>query len=143
MRGSGMIEVVRVVQRVREDERRVQLTEDIDRAVEHLGRMAQRIVAAVEELDLCAQDSGGLLGFCLPAGLHLGERDALLLPGELALAALTVGHAHDLHAVAALCVQRDGTARPPYEIAWVGGDDEAGFLGHAIGLQVFCVVWSE
>ena len=101
---------------------------DVDHAVEMPLVEFERIVAAVEELDLGAEQGGGALGLVLAAGFHRFERGARLLPGELALAALAEGHADDFHLVAALGVQRDGAARAPDEIARVGGDDEPGLL---------------
>ena len=107
------------------------LAVDVDHAVEVPLVELERIVAAVEELDLGAEQFGGALGLVLAAGFDLLQRGAGFLPGELALAALAEGQADDLDAVAALGVQRDGAARAPDEIAGMGGDDEPGFLfGH-------------
>lgn len=55
MRRVGMVEIVGVFQRVRQHEARIELAVDVDHAVEmRLGEL-QRIVAAVEELDLGAE----------------------------------------------------------------------------------------
>ena len=89
--------------------------------------MRSGIVAGVEELDLRAEDAGRALGLVAALRLHLGERHAGLLPGPLALAALAIGQADDLHAVALARMQRDGAARAPDEVAGMGGDDESGF----------------
>ncbi len=88
----------------------------------------ERIVAAIEELDVGAEQRGGAFGLVLAAGLDLLQRGARLLPGELAFAALAERQADDLDPVAALGVQRDGAARAPDEIAGMGGDDKSGFL---------------
>ena len=131
VRRLGMVEVVGILQRVRQHEGGLQLAIDVDRAVEHLGRRAQRIVAGIEELDLGAEHGRGLLGLLAALRLHVLQPHAGLLPGELALAALAVGQAHDLDAVALAGMQRDRPARPPDEIAWVGGHHEPGFAGQA------------
>ncbi len=57
MRGVGMIEIVRVFQRVAEHEGRIELAIDVDHAVEMLLVELERIVAAIEELDLGAEQS--------------------------------------------------------------------------------------
>ena len=128
MRGVGMIEIVGVLERVGEHEGRIGLAIDVDHAVEMLLGELERIVAAIEELDLGAEQGGGAFGLVLAAGLHLFQRRARLLPGELAFAALAERQADDLDPVAALGVQRDGAARAPDEIARMGGDDEPGLL---------------
>ena len=100
MSGVGVIEIVRVLERVGEHEGRIGLTVDVDHSVKmRIGRL-ERVIAGVEELDLGAQQLGRPLGLVLAPGLDLFERGALLLPGELALAALTVRQAHDLDAIA-------------------------------------------
>ena len=104
------------------------LAVDVDHAVEMLLVELQRIVAAIEELDLGAEQGGGALGLVLAAGFDLLQRGARLLPGELAFAALAERQADDLDAIALLGVQRDGAARAPDEIARMGGDDKSGLL---------------
>ncbi len=128
MRGVGMIEIVRVLQRMRQHEGRIFLAVDVDHAVEVLVVELERIVAAVEEFDLGAQKLRRALGFVLAAGFDLLERRAGFFPRELAFAPFAVGHAHDLHPIAALGVQRDGAARAPDEIARVRRDHKPGFL---------------
>src|SRR5581483_10432778 len=120
MRRVRMIEIVRVLEGVREHEARIGLAINVDHAVEVLLIELERIVAAIEELDLG-----------LAAGLHARERRAGFLPGELAFAALAEGHAHDLDAIALLHVQRDGATRAPDEISRMCGDHQSGLLlGH-------------
>ena len=119
-----MVEIVRVGERMREHEGRIEFAIDVDHAVEMLLVQFQRIVAAVEELDLSAEQVGGALGLILAAGLHALERRAFFLPGELAFAALAEGEAHNLHAIAVLDMQCDRAAGAPDEIAGMGGDDE-------------------
>src|SRR5690349_12043592 len=82
----------------------------------------QGIVAAIEELDLGAEELCRALGLVLAAGLHRVQRRARLLPGELALAALAERHANDLHAKTLLRMQRNGAPCPPDEIAGMGCD---------------------
>jgi hypothetical protein len=55
-----MVDIVGVFERMGQHEARVELMEDVDRAVEHCGRDVQRIVAGIHELDLGAEDRGGL-----------------------------------------------------------------------------------
>ena len=100
----------------------------VDHAVEVLLVELQRIVAAVEELDFGAEQGGGAFGLVLATSFDLFHRRAWFFPRELALAALTEGHADDLHLVAALGVQRDGAARAPDKIARMSGDDETCLL---------------
>ena len=128
MRGAGMVEIIRVLERVGEHEGRIGLAIDVDHAVVMLLGQIERVVAAVEELDLGAEQAGGALGLVLAAGLDLRQRGARLLPGELAFAALAERQAHDLDPVAALGVQRDGAARAPDEVARMGGNDKSGLL---------------
>ena len=126
-----MVEIVGVLQRMRQHEGRLQLAIDVDRTVEHLGGGAQRIVAGIQELDLGTQQRRGPLGLLAALRLHVLQPHAGLLPGELALAALAVREAHDLDAVTLAGMQRDRPACPPHEIAWVSGHHEPGFAGHA------------
>src|SRR6185437_9826447 len=76
VRGVRMIEIVRVLQRVREHESRIGLPVDVDHAVEVRFGELERIVAAVEELDLGAQKRRGPLRLVLAARLHLLHRRA-------------------------------------------------------------------
>ena len=57
-----MIEIVGVLERVREHEGRIGFTVDVDHAVDMRLRQPQRIVAGVEEFDLGAEQLGGTLG---------------------------------------------------------------------------------
>ena len=119
MRGVGMIEIVGVFQRVAEHEGRIELAVDVDRAVEMLLVELERIVAAVEELDLGAEQGGGALGLVPAAGLDLLQRRARLLPGELALAALAIGQADDFDAVSLLaCSAMAPPARQTKSPGW-------------------------
>ena len=118
-----MIEIIGIFQRMRQHEGRIELAVDVDHPVEMRLVELQRIVAAVEELDLRAEHPGRALGFVLASCLHGRHRRARLLPGELAFAALAIGQADDLHAIAALGVQRDRASRAPDEIAGMGGDN--------------------
>ncbi len=128
MRGIRMVEIVGVFQRVSQHERGILLAVDIDHAVEMLFVELERIVAAVEELDLGAEDRR----------LDAVERCALFLPRELAFAALAERQADDLDAIALPDVQRDGAAGAPDEIAGMRGDDESGFcfVGHDASLEM-------
>ena len=132
MGGVGMIEIVRVFQRMGEHEGRIGLAVDVDHAVEMRFGEPQRIIAGIEEFDLRAEHRGRALGLVLAAGLDLFQRRARFLPGELAFAALAEAHADDLHAIALLRMQRDRAARAPDEIARMRGDDKSGLVctGH-------------
>ena len=55
MRRIRMIEIVGIFQRMRQHEARIGLAIDVDHAVEMLLVQLQRIIAAIEELDLRAQ----------------------------------------------------------------------------------------
>ena len=96
MRGIGMVEIIRVFQGVRQHEVRIELAVDVDHAVEMRFRQLQGIVAAIEELDLGAEQLCGALRLVLAAGLDRFQRRAGFLPGELALAALAKGHAETI-----------------------------------------------
>ena len=106
----------------------IELAVDVDHAVEMLVVEFERIVAAVEELDVCAEQFGSPFGFVLAAGLDLFQSGSRLLPGKLALAALTVRQTNNLDPIAALGMQRDGATSAPNEIAGMGGNDEPGLL---------------
>jgi hypothetical protein len=114
---------------MRQHEARIEFAVDVDHAVEMRFRQLQRIVAAVEELDLGTEQLGRPLRLVLAAGLDRFQRRALFFPRELAFAALAEGHADDLHAIALFRMQRDGAAGAPDEIARMGGDDETCFHG--------------
>src|SRR6185437_12093549 len=86
----------------------------------------ERVVATIEELDFGSQQFCGSFGFVLAARLDLFQRRAGLFPCELTLAALAVGQAHDLDAVAAFGMESYCAACAPYEIARVCGDDKSG-----------------
>jgi hypothetical protein len=88
MSGVGMVEIIRIFQRVGEHEGRIGLAVDVDHAVEMLAGEPQRIIAGIEELDLGAENLRGARGFVLAPGFHCRERRAGFLPGELAFAAL-------------------------------------------------------
>ena len=128
MRGYRMIEVVGVLESMRQHERGPQLTVDVDRTIEHLRRHAQGIVAGVEELDLGTEDLRSALSLVAASGLYFIERHTGLFPGELAFATLAERQTHDLHPVALTRMQRDGATRAPYEIPGMSGDDQSGFL---------------
>jgi len=87
----------------------------------------QRIVAAIEELDLCAQHPCGAFRLVPTARLHGGERRALLFPGKLAFATLAKGQTDDLHVIAAFGVKCDGASSAPNEIAGVRSDNKTSF----------------
>ena len=95
MGGVRMIEIVRILERVREHERWVEFAVDIDHAVEMRFVELERIVAAIEELDLGAEQGGGAFGLVLAAGFDFLKRRAGFLPGELAFAAFAIGQADD------------------------------------------------
>src|SRR5262249_5974505 len=90
----------------------------------------------VEELDLGAQDRSRLLRLLAALCLDVLQPHAGSLPGELALAALAIGQAGDLHAVALAGVQGDRAAGAPDEVAGRGGDHQPGFAlcchGHSL-----------
>src|SRR5690606_9881453 len=96
-------------------------------------RRAKGIIAAVEEFNLGPKDRSSSLCFVTPPCLDLLHRDSCFLPSELAFTALTVRHANNFHPITVLCVERDGAAGAPDEIARVSRDDKAGFLhGHLL-----------
>jgi hypothetical protein len=96
-----MIRVVRVVVAVRQDDlgpaRAVLLRDRIDERVSR----AERIVSGIEEADLATKESGGALRLGATDCLHAVDRHAWFLPCALALAALAVREAENVHAVAA------------------------------------------
>jgi len=128
VRGERMVEVVRVLERMREHEGGLQRTVDVHQPVDRLRRHAHRVVAEVEELHLAAEQVGGGLGFPAAVGLHALERHSGLAPELRGFAALAEGQAHDLHLPAARGVQRDRAAGAPDEIGGMRAHDERGFL---------------
>jgi hypothetical protein len=101
LRGQGMIEVVGVGQRVGEDEGGMGLAVDVDQAEELLLRYPHGVVAHVEELHLRhARAPRRALRLLAPRRFDSLERDALLAPQLLRLAALAEGEADDVHGVA-------------------------------------------
>ena len=135
-RRLGMIHVVGVLQRMGEHEGRLQLAVDVDEPVEHLRRGAQRIVARVEELDLRAQHRGGALR--LRRAAAPSPRPAIrraFFQAHWLSPRSPIGEADDLHAVALLGMKRDGAARPPDEVAGMGGDDKSGLSSSHKGLK--------
>src|SRR5258706_10747209 len=114
-----MIDVIWILQRMREHEARVELAINVDQPVHMRLVKAQRIVAGIEELDLGAERRGGALRLVAAAGLDLVERHTRLFPGKLGFAALAERQAHDLDAITLFGVKRDGTAGAPNEISRV------------------------
>ncbi len=132
MRDETVVEIVRIVQGVRGRESGLQLSPLVDHPIENLLGDAHRVIADVPELDLLgAENVGSLFGFGAARGFDLVEGHAVLAPELGAFAAFTEGKADDFDVVALLGMERDRTARAPYEVGGVGGNDQGGFLvGH-------------
>src|SRR5690606_17477522 len=119
MRGLRMVEIIRVLERMGQYESGVLLAIDVDNAVEMFFVELERRVAAVEERDLGAEQVGGALRLVLAARFGAFPRRAVVLPGELAVAAFAEGEADGLRAIAGFGVQGDGAAGTPDDVAWM------------------------
>src|SRR5262249_30457279 len=126
--GIRMVEIVRVFERVSEDERRIELAVDIDHTVKVGFIEPQWIIAAVEEFNFGPEELRRTFGFVLAPGLYSSNRGARLLPADLAFAALAVRQADDLDPILPLGMERDRSTRAPDEIAGMCGDDKPGLL---------------
>src|SRR6476620_8782181 len=71
-------------------EGRVDLAIDVDHAIEMALVELQRVVAAVEEFDLCAEEFRCALGLVFAAGFYFFQCGARLFPGKLAFPAFAV-----------------------------------------------------
>src|SRR5712692_3698208 len=112
---------------MREDDVRLQRAKLLNEAVDELVGRPQRVVTGVEETQLRAERFPRPLGLSTADVLDRVERRALL-PELCRFAALAVGETEDSHAVATLCVQRDGTSRAPDKIGGMSADDQDGAL---------------
>src|SRR5262245_54079691 len=123
-----MVEIVRILERMRQHERRIELAVDVDHAIEMAFAELERVVAAIEELDFSAKQLGSTLGLVFAARLYFFQCGARFFPGELAFAALAERHADDFDPIATLGMQRDCSARAPNEITGMGRHHKPGLL---------------
>ncbi len=86
----GVVEIVRILERVRQHEGWVELAIDVDHAIEMVFVELQRIVAAVEEFDLGAEQFCRALGFVFAPGFYFFQRGARFFPGKLAFSTFAV-----------------------------------------------------
>ena len=132
-RRQRMVEVVRVVQRVRQDELRPEIAVERREPVEHLVGDPHRVVADVEKDRPGAQDVRGAHGLVLPRRLHFLDRHSGVAPQLGGLAALAERQADDRDLPAALRVERDRAAGTPDEIRGMRADHDRRLrflLGH-------------
>jgi hypothetical protein len=87
----------------------------------------QRIVAAVEEFDLGAEQFCGAFGLVFAAAFYFSNV-APVLSEQTGSLPFAIGHADDFDPISAFGMQGDRSAGTPNEIAGMGRDDEPGLL---------------
>ena len=116
-----MIDIVGIFQRMGQHEARIELAVDVDQPVHMRLGEPQRIVAGIEELDLGAEHAAARSASSLRPALTFSSVAPASFQANWHLAALAIGQADDLDAIALLGVQRDRASGAPDEIAGMGG----------------------
>jgi hypothetical protein len=80
VRREGVVEVVRVLQRVRQDELRPHFAIQSGQLIESVVWHAHRVIAQIKELNLSAQNGGGTLSLVFTVSLHLFQCHPCLAP---------------------------------------------------------------
>ena len=121
---TAVVGVERVARRVREDQLRLELADQVGQPVDGGGVHHERVVAEVEAAEVRAERGRGRLRLAVADLLDALLGLTGLLPELARLAALAVGERDDVRRAAALDDRRDRAGGAPDEVGGVRADDE-------------------
>ena len=130
VRSQRMIEIVGILQRVRQNKLRLKLAINLHQLVQRVFAKPHRIIAHVDENCPCAQNLRRSHGFLLPHRLYFFDRHAWLAPKFCRFAALPKRKAHHRNLPAARRIQRDRSSGAPHEIGGMSAHDERSLLSY-------------